>query len=294
MFRCSLIIAAALAALPPAASAAEPAPAPAATPAPARQFIESSDIAAPRQIGPWRLVNRSYDPGNKRAGAGFSYAHPDHEGLIASVYVYPAGRMDNDAALERGLADFRSDLQAAVRAGVYAGLQERGSSTFTVPHTDGHASSDRDDAVLAAMAARVDGNTLAGRKLQLRMDLTSNNRKPGELPVRSNGYLFYKQLYYFKVRVSGAEALMDEADFQTLADAAARALVPAIDVASVGACANFNIDIAEDQDPEKMAAAASQQLAVQMRYNCREAAKAPAEGTEVVRIDYDAGDWTSR
>ncbi len=294
MFRCSLIIAAALAALPPAASAAGPAPAPAATPAPARQFIESSDIAAPRQVGPWHLVNRSFDPKNKRAGAGFSYAHPDHKGLIASVYVYPAGRMASDAALERGLADFRSDLQAAVKAGVYTGLQESGSIAFTVPQTDGHAGSDRDDVVLAAMAARMDGGRLAGQKLQLRMDLTSSNRKPGELPMRSNGYLFYKQLYYFKVRVSGAEALMDEASFQALADAAARALVPAIEVTNVGDCANFNITIAQDQAPEQMAAAASQQLAVQMRYNCRKASRSPAEGTEMVRIDYGADDWTSQ
>lgn len=292
MFRFSLIIATALAALPPAASTAEPAPAPAATPA--RQFIESSDIAAPRQIGPWRLVDRSFDPKNKPAGAGFSYVHPDHKGLIASVYVYPAGLMASDAALERGLADFRSDLQAAVRAGVYTDLQERGSTAFTVPQTDGHAGSDRDDAVLAAMAARVDGGRLAGQKLQLRMDLTSSDRRPGELPMRSNGYLFYKQLYYFKVRVSGAEALMDEAAFQALADDAARSLVPAIEVTNVGACANFNITLAQDQTPEQMAAAASQQLAAQMRYNCHEAARAPAEGTEVVRIDYDASDWTSQ
>lgn len=294
MFRCSLILAAALAAVPTAAPAAGPVPAPAAAPAAGRSFIEYSDIFAPRQVGPWQMVNHSYDPDNKRAGAGFSYVHPDHAGVIASVYVYPAGRMSQDAALELGMADFRSDLRAAVAAGVYTRLEERGSSAFNLALTDGRAGSRRDDAALTAIAARVDGGTLAGQKLQLRMDLTSSNRRPGEQPMRSNGYMFYRQLYYFKVRVSGAETLMDEADFQALADAAARGLVPAIEVANFGACAALSIDLAEGQTPEQMAEAATRQLATQMRYNCRDAARAPADGTEVVRIDYDVGDWASQ
>ncbi|HYQ24184.1 hypothetical protein [Stenotrophomonas sp.] len=294
MFRCSVILAAALAVVPLAAAAAGPVPAPAAAPAAGRAFIEYSDITAPRQVGPWQMVNHSYDPDNKRAGAGFSYTHPDHAGVIASVYVYPAGRMTHDAALEHGMADFRSDLRAAVTAGVYSGLEERGSSAFNLALADGRAGSSRDDAALAAIAKRMDNGTLTGQKLQLRMDLASSQRRPGKLPMRSNGYLFYKQLYYFKVRVSGAETLMDEADFQALADAATRGLVPAIEVANVGACADLSIDLAEGQTPEQMAEAATRQLATQMRYNCRDAAWAPAENTEVVRIDYDAGDWASQ
>lgn len=294
MFRFRIIIAAA-AALPLAALAADPTAAPAAI----RPFVEYSDIAAPRQAGPWQLVEHRYDPAQKRAGAGFTYIHPDHRSVVVSVYVYPAGLADGAAALERGLADFRRDLQAAVEGGTYANLQERGASLFTVPLAAGPAAGcDRDAEVLAALATRIDGGTVEGQKLQLRMDMTTRGRQPGELPIQSNGYLFYKQLYYFKVRVSGAVAAMDDATFQVLADDAARRLVPAIEVTSVGGCAVASIDIEDGQPPEQMAASATRQLAAQMRHNCRAAAAsrpvATSLATEVVRIDYDPGDWASR
>lgn len=294
MFRFRIIIAAAVT-LPLPALAGEPTAASAA----ARPFVEYSDIAAPRQAGPWQLVDHRYDPAQKLAGAGFTYIHPEHRSVVVSVYVYPAGLAANGVALERGLADFRRDLQAAVEGGTYANLQERGASPFTVQLAD-HVlpGGNSDAAVFAALATRVDGGTVDGQKLQLRMDMTTSNRQPGDLPIQSNGYLFYKQLYYFKVRVSGAVSAMDDAAFQALADDAARILVPATEVTSVGACANASIDIKDGQQPEEMAASVSRQLAAQMRYNCRATAMtsavAPSMVTEVVRIDYDPGDWASR
>lgn len=68
------------------------------------------------------------------------------------------------------------------------------------------------------IAAIADAERIVGEKLQLSMDLSSSG-----MPLLSNGYLFYKQLYYIKVRVSAAQQAVAQSRFDALADQAARA-----------------------------------------------------------------------
>jgi hypothetical protein len=262
-------------------------------PAPARAYIETSYLTAPRTAGAFQLTRSKYDPAAKSAGAGFHYAMTAHPELVIDVFVYPAGRHDTATALADGLAAFRRDMASAVTEGTYSRLDELTHAPFVLGGKAARASAPANGVDAAVQATIAESERTPGEKLQLDLRLQDGLR------LFSNGYLFYKQLYYFKVRVSAAKDDIAQDRFDMLADQAARTLVPAIQVANVGGCADATIHLDVNDTPERNAVELVRQARLQMGFNCHASVKdagldQAADTADVVEIAYSADDWASR
>lgn len=281
----------------------------------ARPFIETSYVIAPERIGEFVIEGSSYDAANKYAGAGFRYALPGHQETRFDVYVYPAGRSAEDEAVERGMVEFKAGFAEAEEAGYYRNVRivEESDFTLALPEAEPEpvvsggkdttaihgASGDETPGTLdpgeaALISKLLEASQHTGRRLSLQLDLL-----PQDMPMHSGGYLFHKQLYFFKVRVSAARERIDDAGFQALADRAARSLVPAIDVVNIGDCANVVITLDPDADPQAVAESLVTQSAAYQGENCYQDAAAAgvaekSAGARVVEIAFDAQDWHER
>ncbi|MEG3049151.1 MAG: hypothetical protein RR792_03035 [Thermomonas sp.] len=261
---------------------------------PARAYIEATHVVAPEQVGEFSLERASFDPKAKYSGAGFTYESDDQPRPVISVYVYPAGQMTQDAALRDGMAAFREDLRLAQEAGTYGDLEIVDADAFPLSGT-GEVAEDAKgtpaDAELLAIIAKA--SRIDGQHLGLRM------RLPGQdVDIQSAGFLFYKQLYYFKVRISVAADAMPPDAFKAFADRAARILVPAIQAVNIGACANATITLPSDGSPEEAGGILVREATLHQGYNChasRTDAKLEAlsRGARVIEIGYSAAEWKS-
>ncbi len=266
-----------------------------------RPLIEVSLISAPKRAGDFVLEQSSYDPQTKHAGAGFRYVHPDHKAVRLDVFVYPAGEMPEKKALERGMADFMRSFDAGVQMKYYHDLTVVGREPFVIaPQPSAHSDGDKDASpeLLAALA----GKAIEGERVDLRyrihMEDTGEN-----VMMRSRGYLFYKQLYYFKGRISAAESLVDQTTYNALTDQAMRELVQAIDVRNVGGCARSQITLDSSlldrkDDGKSISVALAQSLVENASRNCfdtlSDAKREGARKAETITIEYDADDWKSQ
>lgn len=272
-------------------------PAVAAKKAPAsesRPYIETSYLIAPKQVGDFVLEAASYDANQKYSGAGFRYALKGHQETRFDVYVYPAGRLDPASAVDDGMKGFRYDISQAVKQNIYTQVQELHDSPFPLPAAESEDSApanDTDDAILKAIA---DVDRLVGHKLQMRFNL-----QPRDWPMYSSGYLFYKQLYYFKLRASAAQERITQASFDSLTDLAARTLIPALQVANVGSCADATIYMNPDATPEQGAVELVRQTRQHQGQNCHSSAEQAdieqsRRSADVVEIQYTADEWKSQ
>lgn len=262
-------------------------------PADARPYVEASYISAPRVVADFNLERSSYDPAAKLAGAGFLYRSSKEPQATASVFVYPAGRVGQAEAVESGMQALHGELKQAVAAGIYAQMQELGEEPFPLAAyvAPGKGTTAIDTAVIQTMAK---AEQIHGTRLRLSMQHVSSNQ-----PLHSNAYLFYKQLYYVKLRISADQASMSREAFDALADRAARSLIPAVQVANVGGCAAGTIYVDPSATPEQTAVQLAGQMALQKGYNCHGTASdagvdAGAADVSVVEIRYDADDWKSQ
>lgn len=260
----------------------------------ARPFIESSHLIAPERVGDFVLEGSSYDDKNKVAGAGFRYALKDHQELRVDIYVYPSGRSPQQQAIASGMDEFKAGIEQARDAGLYRDLETLSEDVFPLEAHEAtqpaDAGSSQDDKLLQAIAS----TKTVGKRLRMH-----NTRVNGGFPMFSNGYLFHRQLYFFKVRVSASRDRIDQAQFDTLADRAVRTLVPAIEVANIGGCANAEIVIDPDAKPDEMAEVLVRRAAEIQGENCfgdSDSAKLEekSKNASVVRIDFGADDWKSR
>ena len=260
----------------------------------ARAYIETSYLLAPRQVGDFTLEGSSFDPAQKSAGAGFRYALADHQETRIDIYVYPAGRRSPDEALDIGMKELRGGLEQAAAQGTYTQLRELDETAFALapgPTAGKTPANDFDAQVINAIA---EAEQVTGRKLQMQMNL-----QPRDMPMHSNGYLFYKQLYYFKIRASAARERITQDDFNALTDRAARALIPALQVANVGGCADATIVLPADAPPEQGALALIRQTSVHKGYNCHRSAEeagvtARRAASAVIEIPFTAEEWKSQ
>ena len=260
-----------------------------------RAYVETSYLIAPRRVGDFTLEGVQYDKSLKYSGAGFRYVLDGHQETRIDVYVYPAGKMSQGTAMSQGMAAFRADLGRAVDAKSYTNLSMQDEQEFLLasPPQPSNPQSLADLNAAELMSAVATATHPAGRKVQMTMNL-----QPHELPMYSSGHLFYKQLYYFKVRASAAQERIDEKQFDALADLAARTLVPAIEVANVGDCANSVIHLSTNATPEEAASALVSQSTLHRGYNCHTTAehagidKEP-EDFAIVDISYEPREWKS-
>lgn len=285
-------------------------------------FIAETRIVAPRRVGDFALEQTRYDDKNKHAGVALRYAHADHPEIRIDLFVYPAGDIPIERALESELKHLRESLQSGVKLGYFSDLRELGVDDFPIrpepaaatedtpqPRPAGDASLPRDvrheahfemnpaETVPAADAAA----PLPGKRLRLHYmfaDPESGERHP----MRSRGYLAYRQLYYFKARITAAESQIDEATFSAVADRAMRTLALAVQAHNIGACGGKTIVLGPDvsKDADALADALLQAVLADTdapnTNNCRlrldpeEWAKASADAF-VETITFTAEDW---
>lgn len=217
-------------------------------------FIAETRIVAPRRVGDFALEQTRYDDKNKYAGVALRYAHADHPEIRIDLFVYPAGDIPVERALKSELKNLRESLQSGVKLGYFSDLRELSADDFmiqpesTAPPTDApQAGTAPADSASAPDATA----PLPGKRLRLHYmfaDPESGERHP----MRSRGYLAYRQLYYFKARITAAESQIDEATFSAVADRAMRTLTLAVQAYNIGACGGKTIvlgpDVSKDAD----------------------------------------------
>lgn len=268
-------------------------------------LITTSYLIAPERVGDFTLENTMFDEQNKDAGAGFRYALPEYGQIRFDVFVYPAGRLPQDQAVDRGMPEFKGGLEAAQSNGLIKDLVILADEPFPLQTPDAQAPAASATAAQPAdkpadpigetLAAVADANRLVGRRLRIRDTLVDAR---GDYPLYSNGYLFYHQLYYFKVRISAGRDMISEAEFEALADRAARTLVSAIQVVNIGGCANRVIRVNPDANPDAFTGILIQQAALAASENCypdTQKAKLDEKSAHarVVPIHFDASEWKS-
>lgn len=266
----------------------------------ARAYVEASQIIVPRRAGEFTLEQSIYDPAKKYSGAGFRYTLPEHQETRIDVYVYPAGKLDRTTALTAGMEGFRVDIQRALDAGIYNNLRFDEDQAFALtepaaaPAPTGKDARDRDGDIAGVLATLLQADRPAGRKLSMTLNL-----QPQDWPMYSVGYLFYKNLYYIKVRATAAQSRIRADAFHALTDKAVRSLVPTIEVANIGDCANSVIHVDSNAAAEAIAKMLVMQSAEHQTYNCHQdadAAGVAGESTdsEIVVITFEPGEWTSK
>ena len=264
-------------------------------PAAERILIETSHLIAPERVGDFVLEGSTYDDRNKQAGARFRYVLKDHQESRIDVFVYPAGRAPQAEAIASGMLEMKGGIEHAQQAGNIRDLQFLSDEDFPLEAPEAaKPAADSTTGLDAALLEAIASTRTVGKRLRMH-----NTMVNGGFRMASNGYLFHRQLYFFKVRISAARERIDQTAFDALSDRAARTLVPAIEVANVGGCANANIVIDPDAKADEMAAVLVRRAAEIQGENCfRDAAGArldeKSKGARVVRIDFAANDWKPR
>ena len=265
----------------------------------ARPFIETSYIIAPVSVGDFTLEDSEFDEKNKAGGAGFRYALKGHQESRIDVFVYPAGLEERPEAIKHGMAEFKAGIESAEQAGYYTDVRMVDETDFPLlGNADqgdagaGKPSQSTDESERETILRELlESTNPVGRKLKMQLSM-----QPLGMAMRSDGYLFYKQLYFFKVRVSAAQERIDERAFQELADNAARTLVPAIEVDNIGGCLDNTIEVPRDADPDAIGKILIQRTAEIQGKSCFESATTAdiaekSKNARVVTIAYDPDDW---
>jgi hypothetical protein len=279
------------------AEAAGPAPEDA---PPARIFIERSLVLAPEQAGDFTLVSMNDYPGNPASGVGLRYRHADFPSVRLDLFVYPAGRVDPDEALARGMAEVVSSLEDAAAKGRYAGLELGEVRAFDLARVDTDGSlrplsaatpeaevkTEAEAAFLAVVASAIDAEGSSnGRVLDIRMAID------GE-PLDSRAFLFYRGLYLYKGRISGSGMALPGDTFERFSQHAMATLVPAIEVRSTGGCSGNTVVLDPDSTPEATQQALITSVLRAKGENCGETLdEAVPEGMRAMPLAYDAAMW---
>jgi hypothetical protein len=284
-----------------------------------KPFIERTYVAIPRQVGEFSAEQVKYDPRERYSGVSIRYSHPAHPQIRLDLFVYPIGKGDVEEILDAGMKGFVASMKPAVDAGYYRNFIEIDTVDFDLalqPTADvsesasapakGTSKSDdpEREARYAAWKAEMleSSRRVDGRRMRLRYDFKGD--LPDEwFPMRSRTYLFHRQLYYFKGRISAAESQIDEAAFGDFADRAYRELVPAVMAYNIGSCGGGNIMV----DTTKPVEEAADQLFKGLlgaelhllTSNCHAKPDETIPTTsnaelEVVTIEYAPDDWKSK
>lgn len=171
-----------------------------------RPPVEDTYVIVPRHSAEYALTEtvNFADKGEIMGGVGLTFRDALSPSLNTDIFIYPVG---DGASLDSLEAQFRASVKYAQEHGIYV-----------ITH--------QDDAEPYTLRAR-DGTDWQGRIVSLR-----TKRKDHE--TESRAYLFHHGIYAYKVRI---DLPMDQAgDLPATADALVRALLPSIQVVSVGSC----------------------------------------------------------
>ena len=299
-----------------------------------RAFVEKTLISVPKRVGEFILEGTSYSSEEKFSGASLQYGHPDHPEIRFSLFVYPAGKMSQERAMDSGIKVFRASLDEGVKIKFFRDLKVLDTSDFSMPlRTEpgtktnpaaaaaqpaiGHAASDgsdkaqntpssdaTDETLPSGLLALIESSrTLKGQRLSLSYEI-KDDATGEQIPMRSRGYLFYRQMYYFKGRISAAISQSDESEFSSMSDRAMRELIPAIEALNIGGCSSISVYVnAEESDEKKRAddlmASLLQASSDQQARNCASEVETDKYATEhpdaeIITIEFAPDDWTSK
>ncbi|MET0936440.1 MAG: hypothetical protein ABWX83_10640 [Luteibacter sp.] len=174
-----------------------------------RGVVDDTWIIAPKRLADATLagVKNYADEGDIAAGVSLRYRIDHAEWIIADVFIYPAGEGATAAMLQRATEDFRESVAYAERQQIYRNVWWGDESPYT--------------ATLAG------GKKLEGRFLPIVFDAQQDM-------LTSRTYLFYRKLYFVKVRLSTTVEAVD-----SLAENADRfigSLLDGVDIVSTGTC----------------------------------------------------------
>ena len=227
------------------------------------QFIDKSVIYYPQTLGDHSLIEPRYDPAKWAEGLSLNYrisgAAP---GLVFSLYVYPLGRSDEAKAVLDAMADVEAGIRYYEQQQTYAAVKF-GSSVdfpvraprFTVVDGRNPVSISLDSTApvdVPASDAQTDGDELPEVVRALMPPTITTGRRLAisfvshDKARRSLAYVFYRNLFLFKVRATVPADEMGEDVFNAAIDRAVQALVPAIEVHNFGTCGTIHVSVDKD------------------------------------------------
>lgn len=270
-----------------------------------KALIEKTAIIIPKQIADFRLVNFSYDKKFKSSGVSIRYVSSKYPDIPLDFFVYPMGTGPDQEMLKAGMADFTGSLRQAEDMGYFEKLVIRPEQDVILENdkirvlvpteknalpTSANAKPGTDNVVLAAIEKSLE---LPGKKI----DMTHTQKNVG---MQSVGYLFYRQLYLTKVRVTiGADVLSGD-EFSVMADNAAARIVPQLEARNIGSCSDRKITIKVDESKKQDALSDDfmQQMMAGLSRNVSDncvtdlaLGKISKSEFEVVSIEFTPEDW---
>jgi len=270
-----------------------------------KPLIERTAIIIPKSVNDYRLVNFEYDKKFKSSGVQMRYVSSKYPDIPIDFFIYPMGTGPAQEMLTIGMRDFTGSLRQAEEMGYFEKLtispeqdlildDEKirviATDTASAENAVPQSKTSGGNAVLAAIETSFE---LPGKKLGM-THVQKNDA------MQSVGYLFYRQLYLTKVRVTiGADVLSGE-EFGEMTDMAVAQILPAIEARNIGSCSDRQITVKVDES--KKEAAFSDDLMQQIMSGLtRNAAdncvtdlalgKIEKSKFEVVNIEYTPEDW---
>jgi hypothetical protein len=281
------------------------------------QFIDKSYIEVPKTAGLFTLIGTSYESKTFYSGVTTKWKAPEATpSLRVDVFVYPKGRADEAAAAAGSMDEVEAALAEAAKQGLYSNVKKGTRTPFVIvrpdsavmdggkkkskaafdptpkPETMAVVSGDSKDPMLKVFTESMASPNSHGLRLTISFDRDGGT-------WRSAAFVFYRNLFLFKVRISApVEEMTDEA-FESLAVSTAREVVPRIQVTNFGTCGNITIsEPAKGTNKDKATQDTGEQLirglARVADENCASSPgkkdEVPAEYERVV-IEYPAGTW---
>ena len=197
-------------------------PALAADPLPPRPLVDRSLVSLPEQAGRFAL-GRSHASQDPAEGVRANYHVAGTErGPTIIVRAIPRGRLHEERAVDEAMAAFEREFLAAPGRREAMALPRRLLSIEPV------------DASLYRNTPGLHTRGFHADHVGSRQSFTSVEEDG--VAVRTAVLVFHRHLYDIRVRVSAPAASMPQEAFDRLADEAAAALAPALDIRNFGRC----------------------------------------------------------
>ncbi|KAA2284107.1 hypothetical protein [Arenimonas fontis] len=254
-------------------------------------------------MGPWQLQEAKGFVGQPELGYALIYRHHQHPEVLASLYVYPAGRVDPDQALEQQIGEIRRSLEYLVEQGNYDQVRFGKVRRFDLPLADDDPvrqvvlEAQRKADLIREELGAAGGDTPArarfrmpdsipGRRMDARVVLKG-------VPYESRGYVLYRSLYYYKGRFSAPRAAISPRQLDRLAEEAMALAVSWITVDSTGSCADSTINVNPEGDLKaQLVAGVLGQEIRQEAERCREKLdESVPEGYRLLSLEFLPHHW---
>lgn len=265
---------------------------------PSRPFISESIILVPERLGPWTLQETQGFVGQPELGYALKYEHDEHPMLVTTLYVYPAGRIDTDSALDWQIGEVRRAIEHVVANGSFENLRFRKTRHFDQPLPVDDPIREQAKAVEEASVSMLNHGkrlrasvpeTIPGRMLSVRLE------RGGER-YESRGYVLYRSLYFYKGRLTAPGDAVKARQMDRLGEELMRLALSRITVDSTGSCGDSVINLDPNAGGEEVAERLmAGVLGVSLRHEierCRDKLDVTVpEGYQALHLEYRPEHW---